>query len=763
MSCKQEWPNAQAAAAANGNALKAEIVTERGVPELTVNGQLQSRLYGRSTLPDNLALEKMVILDQADVRVLFINSPEFISLCWDGADDYDYTTYDNHVRKFAERHPNTKLILFVGSWMAAPWKWVDANPDDLVQFDHGVKWCVPSLGSAKWNRDAGEAIRRLVEHFENGPYADQVLGYNPTFFGNEWSIPDNWNGKHYADFSPAMALHFRAWLRQKYAKDDALREAWKDRDVTFETATIPSPEQRRTHTAGRTISGDGPFGSMVADYYRCLVEANTDRALSFAATIKAACNRRKLVTIMHGYSHFSPWGNAAFSNGDVPRLHGSPDIDLFHAPYSYFNRNFGRGCHYSMIAADNVVAHGKLMVSQSDTNTHQCAPEVNVWVDPPSDDRNAHTEWETLQVMKRDAAYTMQHHIGLYWLDGGPGKMFTWGGTGHGAARYYKFWYDSPAMKEMIGRLQQVQDQNRARGGERSAKVCTLKSWKSGFFQKCDQTLLNLLMIGFRNWILPRLGAPFDDYVLEDWDKVPEGYRLYIFLDAFDVSPELRRAIRARLAREGAAALWLYAPGFIDGDHESLEAMAELTGIKFSAVPDKDWAQIQLDCTSGHPLLAGVTEPEFGSDVDYREFSRDVNWFQFPKDREENYRLSPLFCTEDATVLGRYRGNGQPGLSVRTTGDGFTSLYCGAPCLPAGILKNLCAQMGIHLYTRDEHLVYAHEKFLGITFKSAGTHRIDLPAASDVTDCLSNEKIASGVKAFEVKVAYGETRLFWID
>jgi hypothetical protein len=417
-----------------------------------------------------------------------------------------------------------------------------------------------------------------------------------------------------------------------------------------------------------------------------------------------------------------------------------------------------------MIAANNVHAHGKVFISQSDTNTHQCAPEINHWVDPLNDDRNAHTEWETLQVMKRDAAYTMQHHTGLYWLDGGPGKMFTWANTGHGAPRFHKFWYDSPVMKKMIADLQTAQDANRARAGRRNAQVCLLKSWRSGFFQRCDSTLLNLLIIGFRNWILPRLGAPFDDYVLEDWDKVPAGYKVYVFLDAFDVSPALRRTIRARLAAEGATALWLFAPGFISEDREGLGTMEELTGLKFTSVPEHDFPQVELDHASGHPLLRGVTEPDFGADVDYRLFSRDVNWFQFPKDREF-YKFSPFFCVEDpaAEVLGRYRNVGRPGLAVKKTSDGFTSAHVGAPCLPPAILRNLCEQAGVHLYTRDGHLVYANEKFLGVTFQSTGCHRLALPRSATVTDCLNAETLAERTTQFEVDATYGETRLFWLD
>ena len=50
------------------------------------------------------------------------------------------------------------------------------------------------------------------------------------------------------DFSEPMRRAFRHWLRQRYTEDvGALRVAWNDAEVTFETAEVPSTAEQ-SHT-----------------------------------------------------------------------------------------------------------------------------------------------------------------------------------------------------------------------------------------------------------------------------------------------------------------------------------------------------------------------------------------------------------------------------------------------------------------------------------------------------------------------------------
>jgi len=63
---------------------------------------------------------------------------------------------------------------------------------------------------------------------------------------------------------------------------------------------------------------------------------------------------------------------------------------------------------------------------------------------------------------------------------------------------------------------------------------------------------------------LPRIGTPYDIYLLNDFI---EGrlcpYKLYIFLNAFRLDEKRRTALKKELQRDGRVAVWIYAPGYI--------------------------------------------------------------------------------------------------------------------------------------------------------------------------------------------------------
>ena len=46
------------------------------------------------------------------------------------------------------------------------------------------------------------------------------------------------------DYSEPARRYFGAWLRERYGAVEALREAWQDDSVTFDTVQIPSLAER---------------------------------------------------------------------------------------------------------------------------------------------------------------------------------------------------------------------------------------------------------------------------------------------------------------------------------------------------------------------------------------------------------------------------------------------------------------------------------------------------------------------------------------
>ena len=60
-------------------------------------------------------------------------------------------------------------------------------------------------------------------------------------------------------------------------------------------------------------------------------------------------------------------------------------------------------------------------------------------------------------------------------------------------------------------------------------------------------------------------GYPTRFYLLDDVLNAPAPLAaVYLFVNAFHLSRDERESLHARLAENGAAALWMYAPGYFD-------------------------------------------------------------------------------------------------------------------------------------------------------------------------------------------------------
>lgn len=103
-----------------------------------------------------------------------------------------------------------------------------------------------SLASQKWRDECEPIVRRFCREFAPAPEGNVLAGIQVAggVYG-EWHYW-GFNGRE-PDASVPMRDYFRAWLRQKYGDDDALRRAWNDESVTLESAQVPAYDraQRR--------------------------------------------------------------------------------------------------------------------------------------------------------------------------------------------------------------------------------------------------------------------------------------------------------------------------------------------------------------------------------------------------------------------------------------------------------------------------------------------------------------------------------------
>ena len=87
-------------------------------------------------------------------------------------------------------------------------------------------------------------MRRFLDHVEQSEFAPHIFGYLLAGMDTEewyhWSCGSN----QLAGYSSHMQQAFRDWLRLRYRDVAALRTAWSDPLVTFETAVVPTREER---------------------------------------------------------------------------------------------------------------------------------------------------------------------------------------------------------------------------------------------------------------------------------------------------------------------------------------------------------------------------------------------------------------------------------------------------------------------------------------------------------------------------------------
>jgi hypothetical protein len=206
--------------------------------------------------------------------------------------------------------------------------------------------------------------------------------------------------------------------------------------------------------------------------------------------------------------------------------------------------------------------------------------------------------------------------------------------------------------------------------------------------------------------------------------------KMYVFLTAWCLSAQQRRELLA--ATRGSLRIWCYAPGYLDGDHVSPQAMRELTGFRLEPVtPGQAWAK---------PTAAGQRAgvgPAFG----------------------RHHPIRPLFAAADATAaetLATYP-DGSAAIALRQTATG-PSLFVGVPGLTSELLRLAADRSGVHLFTHVDCNVYANGPYLAIHAAQDGPIEIDTGTPGTVSDLLSGKVLGHGSRLL-LPAKFGDTRV----
>ena len=700
---------------------------------------VNDRMWACLDVPAYWAAEKLDQYTPAGLKCFFTGPSNVYYLGWDGGSLYHYEEYEAHIARLVRARPELQLVLWVGSRVGAPHKWCRENEPQLARSELGEPVRAGSLASDVWRRDSSNAIARFVEHFEAGPFASNIAGYNPVNVGFEWrglgETRDSLGIERGpaagldvlpGDYSEPMRTGFRRWLEQRYGSTEALNAAWRSDLRAFADVDLPTRAERHGSVPSVFASECGYPVTKVVDYYRYFNTLNASMAVAWAEAIRQSCRGHKLVAITHGQAYptvgrFHGLFPLAHGYAERERVYGCDSIDVVHATCSGYNRGSEGAC-LSQHPAGSLRLRGKRCLVGIDLRTHiQNRP------------RHADTFAQSRQLMIRDAATALATCDGVYWFD----KLINvYNRSGH-PHDFERLTYDDPALRQTVAELASLPT-HLSEGGPHP-EIALIRSGESLYEHGLSNDFEDVFVAGLRHWVMPRLGAPFDEYLLDDIGRIDRPYRCYIFPDALRVPAALREKIHAKLGADQATAVWFYGPGYIGDGGPDSDNCGQLIGIPLERHDRRSDLQIR-------PTGRFERSTEFGGQIGSAFFEKgcmapahDFDGSLWPSAGRRTYAFAPVFSAlpGEGDVDGVLIDLDRPGIVTRR-GPSFTSVWIGGPMPPPDLLRSVAEGAGVHLYGRLGDVVSLGHGLLVHTTSAADSLRPATPPGWRLTELISS-------------------------
>ena len=696
----------------------AEVRMRGGAPSVSVDGRPFALFWGgvqQSKRPDG----RPRIGDIPFTAVTVHNN------YWEwhpSKDDWRFGVFDAQAEKYAAENPGAYFIWDLTVY--PPSDFAKRHPEEMVEDDEGDRKPVQrfswSFASDKALDEMKEMVDRAIRHLESAPYANRIIGYRVNSGTTiEWL---GWEARsgHVNDFSAPNRRAFEAFVKERYP--------------LLTNPHIPSRQERMALDAPDSFLWERAkhLNSIAYREFSSWIVARDVLAMcGHAKETLAALGRKKLVGTYYGYTFYLNADGVSQRRGHFALreilAQNEGRIDFLMSPQSYGQRNLGDTCG-EMKPFSTLAANGILPVIEDDTRTHN-----------HPDGRylgyfQTHTPEQTESVLRRN--------IGMALCRGEPPYLYALN-TGTD--------FDSPECAALGRTVRVLMDFMAPSGAQRNAEVAlvvseravvatppygrraatgrTIDKYDRNGALKTDRESLAVFngeVFAAAHTLFARTGVPVDYLLAEDLAHHAGKYRLYVFLNPFTSEPALCKAVKKMYAR-GATVLWLYAPGWSDGN--SLADMKTLTGMAF---------------TNAGPGVAAVKMRDDGR----------VMGMPGVKVAE---RFSPVGADP---VLGVY-DDGKPGLAEKRVGKG-TAVFSGTWQLDLPFLKGLVRKSGAHVWCDDGDPVEANGSLFLLHARKAGEKRVRLPRrVAAVTDVFTGRIIARDTDTFTFDAVRHSSHLFY--
>lgn len=652
--------------------------------------------------------------------------------------------------------PDALFIVRPGEMV--PKAWQAKHPDELQLSSTGVRGRELSLASTFGWDHFHRYLKHLVDYCERRPWASRIIGY--IFFAMGEGLTEAATNGFTFDVSPPMQVAFRQWLREAYADEAALRTAWGDATITFDTVAVPAEAEWK---AKRERMLHWPEPSQVRrerDYFDlqkmlfrryfrgimgALREATQKRPVLLGVDalkqpmmgwlLNQAFGRQDWVTDpMNDFPEMT-LATGALDLGD---LLDDPGWDLVTTPSDYTARSVGYGWESEGVN-DSLRLRGKVMLVENDARS---------WMGGEAETLGAFlTPQEVRAGLLRNTAWALTRGHWHYWMNVGSS------------------YFHDPKIHEAA-----VRDERRLLDASRNwphreteHAICLVIDDSSPLHENGTAGYQQIATLWQRHLGLAHCGIPYRVYLFSDLlkENMPD-YRTYLFPNLFELNADRLAILRRKVLREGRSAIFGPATGITDGRHLSADGISQLLGIEFELVRRNAPRRVMVH--GAHPLTSPLAAClTYGDSFPYgpvlvpTRAAVNAGGFAALGSATTFWSVNkPGLILKEAGRGGA--GNGTPG--PRGAED-YAMVWSVAMPLPACLLRECARWGGCHVWCEEDDVVLASETVVAVHSVKGGRHRIRLPTARPVWDLLTGERLGARLKQLEITLTPPETRLFY--
>jgi len=696
--------------------------TIHGLTVLEINGNVIDPSQALFTRPDDLQQRNAC---ETGINLWGVSLQEFGFY----EHGYDYAKVDDTISRYLNANPDAWLILnFSFDTRYHRW-WIAKHPEARCQLEDGTDQVgaysgdrrhLPSYGSKLWRETFGEALRQLLRHLRQTPYAARIVGIQPcTGISWEWF---HWGSQsnETVDYSPVGQQDFRRWLQEKYKNDNALQNAWNRHDVTLATAAVPSDKDRRTPAKGMFYNPTRQ--RHVLDYHDYQHDIVADTIAYFARIVKEESDNKLLFGTYYGYtfhlyeSNFFGQGSGHYS---LAKLLASPDYDYSIAPVAYAWREKG-GSAATMVAANAFNLNGKLFWNQADLRSHWSHQEGYGRTDDV---------FGSIACMERELARNLAEGNSIQWYD------FSYGWT-----------FGDRRLTDTAAKLYDISRQYRLTTPDwpdQDYLLVVIDERQMGRADVSKPAYAGMLVHQQRNY-LAKAGIPWRAVLFSDLRRHQSllNHRAMLLLNLFELSDDDIAFLQQRIMNDGRLVAFVGPAGFLSPTGPDAARANRLLGL--------DLAQVD-EPTALRGVISDQAPAPWNSQAEQAWGTHGKVAFApilLPTAKSLPTAIATLEATPDQPV------------AIWEKRPNHTLFWTAIPGLQPALLRCLAQAAGIPIIAeQNDDAIYAGRGFVSIHAAIAGDKHLRLPRPGPALELLSG-KTWPDASQITLKLNDGDTAIF---